>query len=84
MKSPRTLLTFLNRLVWETDLGQLPAWRAIPLRLLRVLHAVIRDLAAGQLTLRAMSLVYTTLLSMVPLLAVSFSVLKGLGVHYRV
>ncbi|MFT5664380.1 MAG: membrane protein, partial [Gammaproteobacteria bacterium] len=31
--------------------------------------------------LRAMSLVYTTLLSIVPLLAVSISVLKGFGVH---
>lgn len=34
----------------------------------------------GQLTLRAMSLVYTTLLSIVPMLALSFSVLKGFGV----
>lgn len=33
------------------------------------------------ITLRAMSLVYTTLLAMVPLLAVSISVLKGFGVH---
>jgi membrane protein len=31
-----------------------------------------------------MSLVYTTLLSLVPLLAVSFSVLKGFGVHNKV
>jgi len=36
---------------------------------------------AGQLTLRAMSLVYTTLLSVVPLIAFSFAVLKGFGVH---
>ncbi len=35
----------------------------------------------GMLTLRSMSLVYTTLLSIVPLLAVSISVLKGFGVH---
>jgi membrane protein len=74
----------LRRAVWEPDLRALPAWRALPLQLLRILHAVVRDLAAGQLTLRAMSLVYTTLLSLVPLIAVSFSVLKGLGVHYRV
>ncbi len=38
----------------------------------------------GMITLQAMSLVYTTLLSIVPLLAVSFSVLKGFGVHNQV
>jgi len=50
-------------------------------RQLRVAYAVVRDLMAGQLNLHAMSLVYTTLLSMVPLLALSFSVLKAMGVH---
>ncbi|MDX1509309.1 MAG: YhjD/YihY/BrkB family envelope integrity protein, partial [Woeseiaceae bacterium] len=35
-------------------------------------------------TMRAMSLVYSTLLSVVPLLAFSFSVLKGFGVHEQV
>lgn len=40
-----------------------------------------RDVVQGTLTLRAMSLVYTTLLSTVPLLAFSFFVLKGFGVH---
>jgi len=49
-----------------------------------MLYAVGRDLAEGQLTLRAMSLVYTTLLSLVPLLALSFSVLKGFGVQNQV
>ncbi|MGD8734796.1 MAG: YihY/virulence factor BrkB family protein, partial [Gammaproteobacteria bacterium] len=43
---------------------------------LRYVYAVGRDVAEGQLTLRAMSLVYTTLLSIVPLIAFSFSVLK--------
>ena len=50
-------------------------------RQLRVAYAVVRELMAGQLNLHAMSLVYTTLLSMVPLLALSFSVLKAMGVH---
>ncbi len=84
MNSLLALAATLRRVVWETDLRGMPAWQALPLRLLRIVHAVIRDLAEGQLTLRAMSLVYTTLLSLVPLIAVSFSVLKGLGVHYRV
>lgn len=46
---------------------------------IRILYAVLRDIFSGQLTMRAMSLVYTTLLSVVPLIAVSFSALKGLG-----
>jgi len=61
---------------------------ATPRRLLvlpaRFVYAVIRDLSDGQLTLRAMSLVYTTLLSLVPLLAFSFSVLKGFGAHRQI
>lgn len=51
---------------------------------MRYLYAVGRDFFSGQLTLRAMSLVYTTLLSIVPLLAFSFSVLKGFGAHEQV
>ncbi|MBU0655041.1 MAG: YihY/virulence factor BrkB family protein [Gammaproteobacteria bacterium] len=43
--------------------------------------ALFHDMQRGEITLRAMSLVYTTLLSLAPLLALSFSVLKGFGVH---
>jgi len=51
------------------------------LDLLRYPYALIRDLLTGELNLRAMGLVYTTLLSLVPLAAFAFAVLKGLGVH---
>jgi membrane protein len=51
------------------------------LRAGRYLYALSRDLLDGQITMRAMSLVYTTLLSLVPLLALAFSLLKGLGAH---
>jgi membrane protein len=47
----------------------------------RFAYAISRDFVEGDLTLRAMSLVYTTMLAIVPLLAFVFSVLKGLGVH---
>ncbi len=50
-------------------------------RTLRILFAVVRDIINGQLTLHAMSLVYTTMLSVVPLLALSFSVLKAFNVQ---
>lgn len=47
----------------------------------KIPEALLTDVAKGQISLHAMSLVYTTLLSIVPLLALSFSVLKGFGVH---
>lgn len=53
-------------------------------RALRLGAAVLADVRGGDLNLRAMSLVYTTLLSLVPLLAISFSVLKGFGVHNQI
>jgi len=48
---------------------------------LRYPYAVLRDFWRGELTLRAMSLVYTTLLSIVPLLAFSFAIFKGMGIY---
>ena len=60
---------------------ELPAGKAAVLVAVRILYRVIADFARGELTLRAMSLVYTTLLSLVPLLALSFSILKAFGVH---
>jgi membrane protein len=46
---------------------------------LRYVVALIRDMFAGGLMLRSMSLVYTTLLSIVPFLALSFAVLTTFG-----
>ena len=47
----------LDRLIWQTDLAGLPAWRSGPLVALRMAAAIARDLTKGQLTLWAMSLV---------------------------
>jgi membrane protein len=55
-----------------------PPWGAV-LRLLRYPAALVRDWLRGEISARAMSLAYTTLLSIVPLLVFSFSILKGLG-----
>ena len=47
----------------------------------RVFKAATLDIFEGELQVRAASLVYATLLALVPLIAVSFSVLKGFGVE---
>jgi membrane protein len=55
-----------------------PPWGPL-LRWLRFPAALIRDWLRGDINIRAMSLAYTTLLSLVPLMVFSFSILKGLG-----
>ena len=71
----------LDHLLWETKLNQLNKIQAFSIHALRISYGAIRDINGGLPSLRAMGLVYTTLLSLVPLLAVSFSVLKGFGAH---
>lgn len=48
---------------------------------MRFVYAVARDVVSGNFTLRAAGLVYVTILSIVPILAIIFSILKGFGVH---
>lgn len=68
-------------LLREANLTDWPWWRATPIFVMRIITAVVIDLRRGLVSMRAMSLVYTTLLSLVPLLALSFSILKGFGYH---
>jgi membrane protein len=70
-----------DELVWGDILQKYGLPGRILANILRFGYALSRDIIFGQLTLRAMSLVYTTLLSVVPLIAFSFSLLKGFGIH---
>lgn len=74
-------IEYFNDLIWGNSLERHGLPGRIVSAVMRHLYAVLRDVFSGQLNLRAMSLVYTTLLSVVPLIAFSFSVLKGLGIH---
>ncbi len=79
-----TFAPALARRLWPA--GKAVPTRSWPDRLInvpRILYAIARDVAEGRIMLHAASLVYTTLLSLVPLVALAFSVLKGFGVHYR-
>jgi len=70
-----------NRYLWHRNIAELPLLQRTFVRTLQIFIAIIRDLLQGQLSLRAMSLVFTTLIGFFPLLALTFAVLKGLGVH---
>lgn len=78
------ILTRICDHIWGVNLHSLPVWQRIPVSLCRFVYLIVVDLADGQLNLRAMSLVFTTILSFVPLIAVSFSVLKAFDVHNQI
>ncbi|MCU0833310.1 MAG: YihY/virulence factor BrkB family protein [Chromatiaceae bacterium] len=80
MSVPSAAHAFRQR-IEQAELTRLPRWQRAAFQLARLGLALHRDLTQGYLSLQAMGLVYTTLISIVPLLAVSFSVLKGFGVH---
>lgn len=84
MKSAAEFKRWFSANVLDPDTTDYPWWKSQVVFLLRLAYAVLRDLSQGQLMLQATSLVYTTLLSLVPLLALSFSVLKGFGVHNQI
>ncbi len=81
--SAQTLSEQLQHFIWHSKEPDSSIKRHF-IFFLKVTSLVVRDLMGGMLSLRAMSLVYTTLLSLVPLIAVSFSVLKGFGVHNQI
>ncbi len=74
----------LEAWLWSSRVESLPRWPRAGIKLVRFVYAVLRDSIAGNLPLRAMGLVYVTILSIVPLIAISFSVLKGFGVHKQI
>src|SRR6202795_1066641 len=70
----------LEDVLFQKSRSMGPPWGAT-LRWLRYPAALIRDWLSGDFSIRAMSLAYTTLLSLVPLKVFSFAILKGLGAH---
>ncbi len=75
---------FFQHDLWTADLDSLPAGERLGIQALRLMIAVVSEFRQRLLDTRAASLVYTTLLSLVPFLAVIFSVLKAFGVHQQI
>jgi membrane protein len=75
---------FIQRDLWTTDLRSLHGVSRIAVQAIRLALAVSREFRHRLLDARAAGLVYTTLLSLVPFLALVFSVLKAFGVHHQI
>jgi membrane protein len=73
------LKNFLLHGVWDADLSALPAGRSLPIRIVRIAQLIVKGFAEDDLAIHASALTFVTLMSMVPMLAVIFALLKGFG-----
>ncbi len=72
---------FLSTGIWHVDLRSLTRIESLLVRLLKLLIFLIRQFHADKLLTRASALTYSSLLSIVPFLAVVFAVMKAFGLH---
>jgi len=70
-------------LIWDPEISEVSRFKRLTRSLLEIVFRVIRDFIENLVNLEAMALAFKTLLSLAPLLAVIFSILKGFGVHNR-
>ncbi len=70
-----------HRLLWEQDPRQLNFVQAFLLRQLQTVVLVIHDFMQDRCMLRASALTYSSLLAIVPMLALTFALLKAFGVQ---
>jgi membrane protein len=78
---PGRLREFLTAGLWQVRLFDQPPWRRFLLRQLQLWVLVGREFIANRCLLHAAALAFISLLSVVPLLALMFAMLKGFGVQ---
>lgn len=67
--------------IWSKELDGLAGWRQRAYTASRMLYMVVTGFLADHCIIRASALTFTTILSIVPLLAVAFSISKGFGLQ---
>ncbi len=83
MRTFKEVKNFFAEDLWQQDLNRLPRSYHHLYHYLRLLYLAIQEFVSNRCLLLASALTYMTLLSLVPLLALMFSILKGLGVQNR-
>ena len=70
-------------LIWDAEISEITRFKRLIHSLLKIGFMVSRGFIENLVKLQAMALAFKTLLSLAPLLAVVFSILKAFGVHNR-
>lgn len=79
----RTHIDTAYQWLWHKPLKNMGLLERSGAHIGQIMWVTARDLVLGRYNLQAMSLVYTTLLSLVPVLAIVFALLKAFGVHEK-
>ena len=77
----KKIIHFLQNDIWLMRLKTLPRLKAIAILHLRVIVLSIKGFLQDKCTLRASALTFFSLLSIVPVLAMSFGIAKGFGME---
>ncbi len=70
---------FFKNDLWYRELPPLATGRGVLLRMARFLHLMVRGFQEDQLRLHATSLTFSTLMSLLPILAIALAIAKALG-----
>lgn len=73
------LVQFVGGDIWRTRMQEMPLLKRIGMRCLRILLLALRGFREDACMLRASSLTFYTLLSIVPVVAMAFGIAKGFG-----
>ncbi len=86
-KKMQSIRDFRSRVLdplWQAEPADLTRVKRLLSSFIKIVFLVGRDFIENLVKLQAMALAFKTLLSIAPLLAVIFSILKGFGVHNRI
>ncbi len=72
---------FFDQGLWDIELAGLPTFRAMGVKTTRILSLAWQGMIQNESTTRASALTYISVLALVPLLALAFSVAKGFGAY---
>jgi membrane protein len=82
-RSIQEIKTKVVHRLWDIDSSDLTRFKRLFHSVIKISLGVAQDFIDGLVKLQAMALAFKTLLSLAPLLAVIFSILKAFGVHNR-
>lgn len=76
---PQRVWRFISEGIWDIDLGSLSRVRRLGINFVRIIYLVFKGFQKDECPLHAASLTYSSLMAIVPILALALAVLRGLG-----